>query len=186
MGPNKQNRLFITTFFEDENKNLSDLIDKLNLESGDDLRVVPIEKIHITWRFIGDIGISENKRVFNIVKEYSKIIKDCFLVFDKLEVWPSLEKPSVLTLTATNYDRRFKVFFNSLEESLYKILKIRKEKGRFIPHITIARIKNNKDISLLKNLDFDPIRLDVKHTRVMQSITNPSGAEYKVLYEERL
>lgn len=186
MGLNNQNRLFITTFFEGENNNLSELIDKLTPEADSDLRLIPIDKIHITWRFIGNIGISENKKVFSIVKEYSNIIKNCFLIFDKLEVWPSLKKPKVLTLTTSSFDKKFKDYFNSLEEGLYKNLKIRKEKGRFIPHITIARVKNNKDLSRLMNLDFEPIRLDINHTRVMQSITYSSGVVYTVLHEERL
>lgn len=182
MFSERKNRIFIATFFDDKNQNICRLIDKLSSKAGKDLKIVPIEKIHITWKYIGYIDLCENEKVFNIVKEFSHIIKDCTLIFDKLEVWPNLKHPRLLSLTARNYDEKFADFFNNMEESLCENIKIKKEKKRFIPHITIARMKNNKNIKVLRDLEFAPINLDIKHTRVMQSINNSDGVLYKLLY----
>lgn len=186
MDPEQKNKLFIATFFEEENKNLRELINKLSSKNENNFRIVPFEKIHITWKFIGDIDLRKNEKIFNIVKKYSHIIKKCTLCFDKLEVWPNLKFPRLSSVTSGSYDEKFKEYFNNLEESLYKDLKIKKEKRKFVPHITIARLKSNKNIDILKDLVFEPIQLNIKHTSVVQSINDKNGVLYKRLYNENL
>ena len=76
--------------------------------------------------------------------------------------------------------------FKVLETNLAKI-KIKKEERKFIPHITIARIKENLNIGtadLLKK-----ISLNFKGSIVCSKITlfesrlKPSGADYIILEE---
>lgn len=186
MNLEQKNVLFIATFFEDANSLFSDLGNKLGLISNNHLRIVPAEKIHITWKFIGDININENEKIFNIVKKYSHIVKDCSINFDKLEVWPNLKYPRLLAITCSGFDEKFTKYFNNLEETLYKNVKIKKEKRRFIPHITIARMKTNKNIDILKDINFEPIKLEIKQTCVAQSINSTNGVLYKQLYSQDL
>lgn len=181
MSLNNQNKLFIATFFENKNENLCSLIDKLNSNTDKRFKIIPIEKMHITWKFIGYIDLHKNEKVFEIAQEYFHIIKNLHLDFDKLEVWSNLKEPRLICLTARNFDEKFKEYFNKLKDHFHKNLKIRKGKGVLIPHITIARIKSTANIQILNGLDFEPIRLGIKHTRVMQSISNSKGVEYKIL-----
>lgn len=186
MDTKQKNKLFIATFFEEANQNLCELINKLSSKNKNNFKIVPFEKIHITWKFIGDIDLCENKKIFDIVKEYSHIIKSCTLCFNKIEIWPNLKLPRLLSITPGSYDEKFTEYFNNLEEDLYKNLKIKKEKRRFIPHITIARLKSNNNIDILKDIDFEPIELNIKHTSVVQSINDKNGVLYKLLYNEVL
>lgn len=186
MNSEQDNKLFIATFLESGNENLCKLIDMVSSKNENYLKIVPIEKIHITWKFIGDIDSDENEKIFDIVKEYSHIIKNCSLNFDKLEIWPNSKYPRLLSITSRNHDEKFAEYFNNLEESLYKSLNIKKEKRKFTPHITIARTKSNKNIGIFKDLEFEPIKLDIKHTCVVQSINNRNEVLYKSLYKEDL
>lgn len=182
----QKNKLFIATFFKNADFIFNNLSNKLFFAAETHLRIIPAEKIHITWKFIGDIDIYENEKIFNIVKKYSQIIKDCSINFDKLEVWPNLKYPRLLTITPSVFDEKFTEYFNNLEEALYKSIKLKKEKRRFIPHITVARMKTKKNIDLLKKFDFDPIKLDIKQTSVAQSIYSNNGVLYKQLYNQNL
>lgn len=183
MNQELKNKLFLATFF-DKNKNLSILVNTLNDKKEGDIRILPLDKIHITWKFIGDIDSNENEKVFNIIQSHAFIIKNCTLTFDKLEVWPSLRHPRLLTLTARKYDKKFAEFFNAIEESLHEDLKTEKEKGKFIPHITLARTRSGKTIRLLKKIELKPIKLRIKYISAAQSINSKNGVEYKILYKE--
>lgn len=180
MNPEQKNKLFIATFLGDGNENLCRLIDELNLLADKDFKVVPMEKIHITWKFIGYVKTSENEKILNIAKSHSHIIKDNNLNFDKLEIWPSKRNPRLITITSRKHDKKFLDYFNNLEENLYKRLKIAKDKEKFIPHITLARVKNNVNLDRL-NLCFKPFELKINDTNVVQSINNSDGVLYKIL-----
>lgn len=186
MDTKQKNKLFIATFLDDTDKNFETFINKLSFVSENYLRIVPAEKFHVTWKFIGEIDSNENEKVFNIVKEYSHIIRNCSLNFDKLEIWPNAKYPRLAALTSRNYDEKITNYFNNIEESLYKDLKIKKEKGKFIPHITLARTKPNKNIDILKDLVIEPMKLNINQTSVVQSINGLDGTLYKFLYKQIL
>lgn len=183
----KENRIFVATFFNDGSQNLCGLIEKLNSKDKNWLKPVPVEKIHITWKFIGNIASVENEKIFNIVKTHSHMLENGVLKFDKLDIWPNLKYPKLLVLTSGKYNNKFKDYFHSLDESLYETLKIKKEKRKFIPHITVARIKNNiSGANEFNSLDFEPIKLKIKFIQVVESINTSKGVLYKVLFSEEV
>lgn len=179
-----KNKLFIATFFEGQSKKFSKLLKNLALKNENGLRIVPIEKLHITWKFIGNIDEAENKKIFDIVKKHSYILKNIYLTFDRLEVWPNRRFPRLLSMTSRSHGKEFKDYFDILDKSLFEIIGVEKEKKRFIPHITIARMKPYKKTDILKDFDFEPIKLKINNTSVVESITDPKGAFYKILYED--
>jgi 2'-5' RNA ligase len=69
-----------------------------------------------------------------------------------------------------------------LEDNLSRI-KIRKEKRNFSPHITIARIKDKKNIEkLINNHKMNPTNLlDCPGITLFESRLKPHGAEYIIL-----
>ena len=211
LGTEEKNKIFIATFLR-VNKNLlklvnTDLHSKLDLNQESRLglltqqqkasytlnanrndkhfKLIPPEHIHITWKFIGDIEVKNNEKIFVTLRESAFILKDCALNFDKLEAWPNSRTPRVLCLTSRSFDEKFKEFFDNLEESLFKNLAIQKEKREFIPHVTVARIKQNKKIKV-SDINFEPVKLDIKSICVVQSINTPEGISYKTLFEQEL
>lgn len=184
MDSEERNRVFIATFFTE--KRLIQLIKDLSLNSDDKIRFVPFEQIHITWKFIGNIETNKNKEIFNIINSHANILKDKTLILNKLEIWPNKRLPKLITLTASNYDEIFKDFFNNIEHSLYNKLKVEKEKRRFIPHITIARIK--KDHRNIKHLfkKIEPIELKTQQIELVESKKIENKILYKTLFAKKL
>lgn len=182
MNNEMKNKIFIATFLNNENENLNELLRKLRSKNEKGIRILPIEQIHITWKFIGFIESDKNERIFETINELSDIVKDCDLIFDTLEIWPNLRNPRLIALVSKNFDAKFKKYFDNLEDSLYKQLKIKKGKSKFKPHITIARLKNNKNREILKELNFEPIKFHINDINVMQSIATKDGVTYKLLY----
>lgn len=177
----EKNKIFIATFFEDDTQNLCKLLEKVATQNIH-LRIVPIEKIHITWKFIGDIPINENEKIFNAIKGHSSIIKNGILKFDKLEIWPNLRNPKLLVLTPSKYSRKFVEYFNEIEENLYINLNINKDIREFKPHITIARFKQKKDAKRLKNIDCQTIKLEINKINVVKSSNSANGVSYETLF----
>lgn len=179
----EENRIFIGTFLK--NADLSKLVKNLNINAQKGFRVIPEEQIHITWKFIGMINKDENEKIFNIIKKHSP---HCLpFLFDKLEIWPNLRFPKLLALTARNYDEKFKIFSNNLEEDLFNELKIKKENRKFIPHITVARFKKSfKGAKPLKQIDLKPIKVDIDHIELIESINQSGKVLYKALFVEKI
>lgn len=180
----EKNKLFVATFFEDQGKKFFNLLAQIEAKEEKGLRVVPKEKLHITWKFIGYIDTAENKKIFDIVKRYSDVLKNAYITFDKLEVWPNTRFPRLLSITSRNCDKKFKDYFNILDKSLFENIGVEREKKRFIPHITIARMKPDKKADILKGFKFEPVKIIINKICVVQSITDSNGALYKILYED--
>ena len=60
----EKNRIFIATFFENKDENLSNIIKELHARPLSHVRIVPEEKLHITWKFLGDIEAYNNEKIF--------------------------------------------------------------------------------------------------------------------------
>ncbi len=183
MGLEQNNKVFIATFFNDKNEKLSTLIEKLKLLNFCNLKITPSDKIHLTWKYIGEINPIENKTIFQIVKKHSDIIKKASLVFDKLEIWPNKRNPRLLALTARNFDDKIKDFVNRIEEDLQQELNIKKDKS-FTPHLTIARIKSRRETNLLKKIAAEPIELNINHISLVQSVNESNQVVYKSIFEQ--
>lgn len=183
---NAVNKIFIATFVDEINQNLNKLFDKLNLSAGEGLKIVPNKKLHITWKFIGNIDAEKNEEIFDVVKKSSCIIKNCALIFDNLEIWPSLRHPKVLVLTCKNFDEKFIEYFSDLEENLYNSLNIEKNKKTFLPHLTIGRVKSKQNIKALKRLPFDAVKIEINNINVVKSIDTKNGVFYERLFCENL
>ena len=74
--------------------------------------------------------------------------------------------------------------YKQLEDNLERI-KIRKEKREFSPHITIARLKDKKNIeNLIKEYKMNKIEeLDCSNITLFESQLKPHGAEYSIIGE---
>ena len=184
MNFEEKNRLFIATFFKDKNESISELIEELDFKNENGLKIVPFEKIHITWKFIGDVAINKNEKIFQIVKEYSYGIKNEFLEFNKLEIWPNLKEPRMLIIKPEKYNKKFKDYFNEIDKNLYQNFEIKKERRQFSPHITIARFKRDIDINVLTDLKVKPINLQINNFHLVKSLTISNKILYESLFYE--
>lgn len=153
------------------------------LVRGGYVRVVPASNIHITLKFLGDVNINKRDRI----EEAIKITADSFERF-KYEIsgavsaFPDPGNARVVFLEVDKGGEQICKIYNELEDNLARI-KIEREKRKFSPHITVARLKNREDIKELIINQGEKINavLDCKEITLFESRLRPEGAEYIVL-----
>jgi len=177
-------RIFIATFFENDAENLVKPLLYLDEETALSLRKVLPEKIHLTWKFLGDFSASKTKELIEKVDESAKLIEQTSLNMTALEIWPNRKRPRQIVITSNERSSTINSFYNTLEDGLFK-LDIAKESRKFNPHITLARFKKNTKcnrpiLQLLEN--FIPQSLYINNVNIVQSTLSSKGSDYKILY----
>jgi len=148
------------------------------------MKLVEIENIHFTLRFLGDTSLT---RIDQIESCLSKIKIEPFeIVVRGVGAFPTKRRPRVIWIGVTQNANRIsdlKIEIDShLEEVGYRV-----EKTKFIPHATIARVRYIKDAEkLASNLDDltnQPIgSMTVSKFNMKKSTLTPSGPIYETLW----
>jgi len=140
--------------------------------------VIP-KNIHFTLKFIGSIEIEKLERMKMALEEELKNVK-CFEydIEGKLDGFPKFENARILYGVIGNGRIDIEKIFKMIEKSI-SFLRLETEKNKFVPHITIARIKNNINLSLIALEKFtlkDFKRIKCDRITIYESILSPSGA----------
>jgi RNA 2',3'-cyclic 3'-phosphodiesterase len=141
---------------------------------------VPLEQVHLTLRFIGEVEES----FFQEVRETLKgITSDSFEVsLQGLGCFPDPKRARVLWLGLIAppiiYELQNKI------ELLLQSLGLASEERPFSPHLTLARLKfpNAKEVAkfLEQNKDFKSETWLVKEFHLYSSLLTPKGAIHKI------
>ena len=184
----EKKRLFIAIDLGIDIKTLLfDITSGLNRKDRD-IRPVNADNIHLTLKFLGDVYSNRIDKISRTLKETAGSQKSfSFSIGERFEALPGIKSARIIYAPVSKGSESIENFFEALEENLSKI-KIRKENRKYISHITVARIKNKKDITgLLESIrpvSFEECRFD--KVTLFESILKPSGAEYTILDEYEL
>lgn len=134
---------------------------KLLVQTGADLKLVPPQNIHITLRFLGDISPSMAEKIFEVMK---KIQFTPFTVqIQGLGVFPSLNYPRVVWAGMTKGADELEKIFSQMEPKIQE-LGFEPDPHGFSPHLTIARVRSGANkaqlgelISKKKEYDFGAV-----------------------------
>ena len=147
------------------------------------IKVVHTRNIHITLKFLGNMNIGEIEKIKKAIKETADTFdKFKYEVNGIINAFPNPCNARVVFLEIGSGGKEISEIYNRLEDNLSRI-KIRKEKRNFSPHITIARIKDKKNIEkLINNNKMNPTSLlDCPGITLFESRLKPHGAEYIIL-----
>lgn len=147
------------------------------------IKVVSAPNIHITLKFLGNINTGKINKIEKALKETADTFRRFkYKINGKINAFPGVNNARVIFLEIGNGGRQISEIYNELENNLSKV-KIRKDKRKFFPHITIARIKNKKNIEQLVNShEMDSVDwLDCLEITLFESRLKPKGAEYTIL-----
>lgn len=112
---------------------------KLNLSA----KWIKPNNIHLTLKFLGNTQNEQLPLIKKILENSTKEFKAFEVNLTKIGFFPNEKKPRVLFIS-TNKEEKLKTIAKSLEEKLEKIGF--KKEDRFKTHITLARIKELKNI----------------------------------------
>jgi RNA 2',3'-cyclic 3'-phosphodiesterase len=136
------------------------------------------EKIHLTLKFIGDFDeahlpeLLEELQFFNDVKLF-------YLQLTRLGLFYNEDIPKILWV-GLNSDERLIELAKNLNDRLEKF-KIRSEKKKFKPHLTLLRIKNQVSESFINTVKTSHLeKIDFVSNRIvlMQSTLTKRGSIY--------
>jgi 2'-5' RNA ligase len=180
---NLEKRLFIAIDIPEDIKNkiynfTADLFGK---DRG--IRVVQASNIHVTLRFLGSTDINKIQKIENAVKITADSLKKFkYRVTGRVGAFPSLGRARVVFMEIDDGDTQISEIYHLLNNNLSKI-KIRKESRKFVPHITIARIRDRRSIeNFTDGSPGGPEEwLDCSDITLFESKLRPQGAEYCVI-----
>ena len=139
------------------------------------------EQIHLTVRFLGDTESDKLEKIKEVMSDF-RFNEFRFTAEDKTGFFPSPAKPSVFYLSCGNTDKlvELKYYIDTLLEKCG----IPAETRKFIPHITIARIKKNfnrKNCGVLQDTFSDLKTFNIRADKVTlyRSTLTSNGAVHE-------
>lgn len=175
-------RLFVAAILPEEIRGqVSNHIDLLSSRY-DGVKWEKPEKLHITLKFLGDVDDSQAKDIAVLLKKLALSYISFNLTLKELGGFPNLKKPRILYIGLSKNTQLSK-FVNELEKQLAE-LGFEKEARKFIPHITIGRVKkriNIQDMPQLIQSSFNANDIGLIKSELCQS-----GSVYRPIYIHKL
>ncbi len=153
-----------------------------------DIRFVETENIHLTLKFLGEIGQSLVEQVSQVVEGTS--FQPFTARIERVGVFPNLRRPRVVWAGITEGASRLEEIWSEIDGELSK-LGFERERRRFSPHITIGRVRSGRnrdklvhEISSLSDYVFGELHVD--RVSLKKSVLTPRGPIYSTLAESNV
>ena len=155
-------------------------------KTGAPMKLVELKNLHITLKFLGDI---EEAKVDDIVDAMAKATQDngaFHIKFTGCGAFPSMNYIKVVWIGVDDGENLVDIAVD-LDERLNK-LGFKKEKNKFSPHLTMARVKSAKGKDELvrylnSQSDNEFGELHVGSIKLMKSELTPQGPIYECVEE---
>jgi len=149
-----------------------------------------VKTMHLTLKFLGDTpaeAIDSVKEVIKITGERNSHVSLCA---GGIGVFPSVKKARVIFSGVKGETDRLETLHKELDKQL-SVLGFSRERKRFSPHLTLARIKKRQDplklIRLIQeNQDQKTESFTANTICLFKSELNPAGAIHTKLFEQKL
>ena len=182
-------RTFIAIELSKEVKDdLAKLQHELN-KADADVKWVKPENIHLTLKFLGEVGedkIEDMKKVLDGISGKNKPFE---LSLFKLGAFPSINSPRVVWVGIDKGCGESEQIAKSIEDELEK-LDFPKEERPFNAHLTLGRVRSGKNKAMLKErlsaTEVRPKSCRINDITIFQSILTPKGPIYSPLHAAKL
>ena len=178
-------RCFISIDVEDEK--LLDEIERIQgMLLASKARIKPVERknIHLTIRFLGEIPQSTVREVIEAMKRIE--FRRFEVMLEGIGSFPERSsRPRVIWIGVSEGSEETVLIHKALEEELRRI-GFPKDRERFVPHITIARVKwsTPKLVKIIYELrDVKIGKMSVTSIRLKKSTLTSKGPIYETLFE---
>lgn len=166
-------------------KSISDIIACLK-KSGSDVKWVAHENIHITLQFLGETEESIIPAIKGALDKILAPYSPFYIKITDIGCFPDGRRPRVIWVGMEESQTLINLR-GDIADELVKFGYPKEERG-FTPHVTIGRVKSNRNMGeLLRRLEeftaTDFPDFEVQNITLMKSELNPSGAKYYSLAE---
>ncbi|MBU1007356.1 MAG: RNA 2',3'-cyclic phosphodiesterase [Candidatus Omnitrophica bacterium] len=147
-------------------------------------------QLHITLKFLGNIGDIELEQVSGIIKDIAINTKTFAISLSGISVFPDTHRPNVVWVGIDKGADILKFLVDKIGSRL-ESAGLKKEKREFRAHLTLGRAKSLKNINylteLIKKTDFRPTdKIEIKNIILFQSTLTPKGAVHTPLAKFKL
>jgi len=145
------------------------------------------KNLHLTLSFMGEVDLQIIEELKEKLNDISKF-KSFDIVINGTGSFPSINDPKVLWLDI----KKGRSELLNIQESIENItlsFKENKKQEKFIPHITIGRIKKlnkNFNLSTFSNAVYSDIKIPIKKVYLFKSQMSEKGVEYSIISEYSL
>lgn len=158
-------------------------------EAGADLKMVEMENLHITLKFLGSTDEKKIDEIESVMRRSTEGMQPFVVKLKGVGFFPNERKIRVIWIGIEDEGKLVKIA-KDMEEGLARIGFSREEK-EFSPHLTIARVKSQKrKEELLRIIDkyrrFEFGEIEVSNIRLKKSELTPKGPIYTTLREVKL
>ncbi|MBI3195491.1 MAG: RNA 2',3'-cyclic phosphodiesterase [Ignavibacteriae bacterium] len=166
--------------FKSEISNVQDVLKVVDSE----VRWEKEKKFHITLKFLGDVKERIMPGLLSHIETVLRDFSSFELTYGTFGCFPNMKFPKIIWVGAHNADGKLLEIQTTIEDELISF-GFKKEKNPFTPHITIGRVKGQKNIrdlvSIMEKLTFTPRTFHINEIVVMKSVLQPSGSEYEII-----
>ncbi len=149
-----------------------------------------VENMHLTLKFLGNIDVQKIPDIETAMSRAAGLSAKASLTASGIGVFPSVKRARVIWSGTRGQTDILAANFKVLEDHLVKEAGIQKEKKRFHPHFTLARIKKpvqGKQIVKLMQAyqNRESPEFFMSSIKLFQSELKSSGAVYTKLFEAK-
>ena len=166
----------------------SNLIDRLR-QPKDGVKWVAPSAIHWTLKFLGDVAAEDIPEVCRRVESGVSPLRAFDVHVRGLGAFPTTKRPRTLWLGVGRGEQEMVNLQQAIESQLAE-LGFRKEGRRYVPHLTLGRVKQSLRGSLSKDLeqytDYEAATSRIDEVIVFSSRLSPAGPEYDPLGRAKL
>lgn len=147
------------------------------------------EKLHLTLRFLGETSENQFGELKSFVQKISSEITNFGLKISETGVFPNAGNPRVLWIDIKDKDGNLAKINNLIETECERI-GFDREKRKFVPHLTIGRVREPNRARDLgqKHLQnkFEPVEFEVSEIVIYESKLLATGSVYSVVSKHKL
>ncbi len=142
------------------------------ISSTENLRVTEFNNIHLTYLFLGEIDLKEAN---HIQEELTKISVNKFSTkISGITAFPDTLHPRVIVMVLES------LYIYNLYNSIIKVFpEYDRDRRKFMPHITIARIRKGSACPDLSNFPVHNGMVEINEVCLFRSLLTRSGAVYE-------
>lgn len=152
-----------------------------DIKKASNVRPVPKEQMHITLKFLGDTDAASIPILCSELKDRLSSFSGFGLAMKGMGVFPDIRNPRVVWIGFEDPEELIKLS-DAVTEAVSS-LKLRCDKKKFSPHVTLGRINGKTDLSAIleKYREKEFCRFRCTSVNVMRSELTPKGAKHSVV-----
>lgn len=171
---------------------LASLQEKLKVSRADVKWVNP-ENLHLTLKFLGEASEEQAEKITLLIRETAGNNNPFRMQIKTIGAFPRIDFPRVIWAGLDKGDAEVKKIAAELEKGT-QMLGIAKEEREFSSHITIGRVRSEKNrlklVKILKELIDNPREgfpeVNIARITLFKSTLTPQGALYEALSQATL